>query len=191
MNQNSFKSIRRILFILGLAVSLSIMATFIVYEEGVWVILSKSKNAFAEHQRKAAIANYGTHLPEFDEVCVLTLVETELAGNLGRFTAPYTHQKLFIQSSIILAGEEAQEIGVHWRNLVFGDGGAACFEPHHVLQFRLMNKVICESVVCFHCSNLTLPAFPRPVLIGFYDSDVVGESTKLHSLLEKAKDRNK
>jgi hypothetical protein len=130
------------------------------------------------------MVTYGSRLPVIDEVSVLTLVETDEAGNMGAFTVPYTNQKLFIRSKTLAVGVEAQQIGAQWRKLNFGDGGAACFEPHHVLQFRHQQKVICESIVCFHCGNLTLPAFPSPILIGFNEDGAASPFPKLKSLLE-------
>jgi len=186
MKNKFLKGILRILFLLGLAISIAVLASVLVYHEGVSAILTEYEQSFKIHQKASAMAAYGNSLSEIDEVRLLVLVETNETGSYEEFKAPYTSQKLFIKSSAVLANEEAQQIASLWRKLSFGDGGAACFEPHHVLQFRKHQRLVCESVVCFLCGNLTLPSFPSPVLVGFHTGDDEGTLVALKSMIEKA-----
>lgn len=131
--------------------------------------LEKHYQAWRQKQTETAVNTYGAKLPEVDEVRLLLLSENAADAKEAPFTIPHhSRPRRYITQKTVLSGESAEEFAKLWRQLALQPHpGAACYEPHHVLQFRTSGKTLCETVLCFECGNTSLPAFPTPVLASF------------------------
>lgn len=126
-------------------------------------------HAWRQKQAETAVNTYGAKLPEVDEVRLLLLSDNASNAKDTPFTIPHhSRPQRYITQKAVLTGESAEEFAKLWRQLTLQPHpGAACYEPHHVLQFRANGKTLCETVLCFQCGNTSLPAFPSSVLVSF------------------------
>lgn len=163
---------RKILWIFGMVVligawAFSLWAWF--YGQETLERLQEYAVNFKSEQERAAAHKYGKALPEVDEIRLARITEED-PGTSGRTYRPlHNEERLYHEvSQKVLTGEPARELAALWRQMVYDEGnGPACFMPHHVVEFRKDGRVICESLVCFQCGNLSLPTMFGPTLLGF------------------------
>lgn len=141
-------------------------------------LTGKWSQDFKENQQRQAILQYGTGLPPVDEIWLFRLTDKASEKSFGTYRL--AHQKssrMHIANKVTLAGEEAQELARLWRGLrLHNDSMAACYDPHHVIQFRAGGRILADAVVCFDCGNTSLPAFPFHTLVSF-ESALPNESS--------------
>lgn len=121
-------------------------------------------------QMEHSIEQYGNKLPPVDEVKLVRFARKRSNATQRRLKVPLSeNSKGYVVSEKLMAGVDAQRLATLWRGLTFVENHTSCYDPHHVVEFRFKGKVICEAVVCFHCMNSSLPAFPTPVLVNTFD----------------------
>ncbi len=140
-----------------------------LYQDELAELTGKWSQDFKENQQRQAIRKYGAGLPPVDEVWLFRLTEKVPEKSFGTYRL--AHQKssrMHIANKVTLKGEEAQELARVWRSLrLHNDSMAACYDPHHVIQFRAGGRILADAVVCFDCGNTSLPAFPFHTLVSF------------------------
>ncbi|GEP44938.1 hypothetical protein [Brevifollis gellanilyticus] len=170
---------KRILRVLGLTTLICgtvVGAVCWLYWDEVERLIQPHWQEFAHGKVLEAASRYGANLPEVDEVRLKLLHEVPTSSSDKSYEPPGSDETYYVIKEKTVTGEEARAIAVLWRHLIWDQGGgAACFQPHHMVEFRNRGKTILESAVCFHCSRVTLPILLRSSTIGV----VFGEGIKL------------
>ena len=176
--------IKRGLWALCLLVALSGLAVLYVYayreeaeayaEDFVDGPLRQSVASYYEgymaYQVKSSVARYGQKRPPIDEVKLVRFARERSNKSQRRLVVPLSkNSEGYVVSEKLISGVDAQRLATLWRGLTFVQNHTMCYDPHHVVEFRFKGKVICEAVICFHCMNSSLPAFPTPVLVNTFD----------------------
>jgi hypothetical protein len=143
---------------------------------------------FREDRQWSAIARYGYGLGEIDEVRVFLLSNTrKQAADREYDVSSYAPSTKFAVNEAVLIGESAQQLAATWRAVnLYAGSTAGCFEPRHVLQFRLRGSIVAECVICFQCGNATLPGFPSRAMVSFitYERESKNQLQALKHLVE-------
>lgn len=153
-------------------IGLACLLLFLV--AGLWGVayrdeLEQAWKGYRAREIERSISRYGADLAPIEEVRLLRLAEERPPQSRGTFSVSYSEpSKRFIVEDKIIRGDAAQEFASLWRSAtVHNHYLAACYTPHHVIQFRAGGKCVGEAVVCFLCGNTTLPAFPTRTLVSF------------------------
>jgi hypothetical protein len=162
---------RKLFRVIGLTAAIGGLLAVIagwLYWEGVKQLTNHYLTDFYREQQEKAVIRFGKNLPEVDEVRLTLLHEEPSASFNETYKAPAPSGQMYhVINRRTVAGDQAREIATLWRQLNWGESaGAACFEPHHVIEFRHQGRIICESAVCFQCGYVTLPVFWGSPLIG-------------------------
>jgi hypothetical protein len=146
-----------------------------------------------EHWRtERSVERFGKGMPAVDEVRILHVEPLGSSPTLGTYTIPlYESTKMTIVAERTLHGNEAADLAALWRrqNLTVTHTGAACHDPHHVLQFRWKGSAVADVVICLTCGNVALPSFFSWKLVGFEEFPPPEESpqyVELKSTIEKS-----
>ena len=140
-----------------------------LYHDELAGMTGKWSQDFKENQQRQAIRQYGAGLPPVDEIWLFRLTEKVPEKSFGTYRLAHEKSsRMHIANKVTLAGEEAQELAHLWRRLrLHNESMAACYDPHHVIQFRAGGRILADAVVCFDCGNTSLPACPFHTLVSF------------------------
>lgn len=162
------RNMKRWLKRIGLGL-LAVLTLAALYGYAYRDVLEREWKFYFERETARSISRYCSDLPPVDEVRLLRLEDKPGDKNLGTFDVSYSEPtKMYIVQTMTLIGTNAQAFTSHWRALhLHPKTIAACYDPHHVIQFRANGTCISEAIVCFKCGNTTLPAIPSRTIVSF------------------------
>jgi hypothetical protein len=157
----------------GLWILSAILATLIALAEVLLIYRDQAQKLMDDYLNQQLIRStelYGTKLPQVDEVRLVRFTDTRTASLQRVIDIPLGRPSQgYVVAEKVIAGREAMHLAELWRSFTFTENHTGCYSPHHVIEFRIKGRTICEAVVCFHCDNTSLPSFPRPVLVNVWD----------------------
>lgn len=112
--------------------------------------------SYYKYEMAHAIKAHVAGLPEIDEARLIAIESPTKGAGVGSYSVGSEKYTIVADKSFV--GEQAQHLAGRWRQLKFQTYANSCFHPHHAIQFRKNGKVIMESVVCFTCRGVLLPA---------------------------------
>ena len=100
---------------------------------------------------------YGRNLPDVDEIEIFALGGEAAERDPDSFPRDIG-ARLGTVNRHTVRGDEAKSIARIWRHIYFDRHfGALCHDPFYALRFRHHGKLVLETSICWHCSNVTLP----------------------------------
>ncbi len=121
-------------------------------------------------QVQAAIRAGVKDLPAVDKVVVMRFENKPVSVGQKKYATAILGGQLYIAKEVSLIGSDAEAIASIWRKLNVGKDFTACHEPHHAVRFYGNGRQLTEFIICFHCSNASLPVSFGRELVGLDDT---------------------
>ncbi len=114
-------------------------------------------NSYREANLKESIKFCIAELPAVDRVVVMKLAHEPVSAGQSKFTTTVLGDDLYLAKEVTIDGEGAEVLASLWRKQRVTSDGASCHNPHHAIRFYAKGKLLCETIICFHCDNASIP----------------------------------
>lgn len=137
--------------LLGLAI-----AAFIAWDGGEE--LNKRLASYRDSKLNESIKTCISDLATVEKVVVMRFEDQPVTKGQSKYTTAIGNVDLYLAKEMTLTGADAEAFATLWRKQPATTVGAGCYDPHHAVRFYVKGSVFCEPIICFHCSNVSLPA---------------------------------